>query len=1061
LGITSIGEAVREGTKFKHIASLLIPEDFAETKNAAARRRMFRTRLAHKAREAWLDEVWKKAGLELPRKRIVAKYDENGNEVSGNKRGTWKLKQTADPRLEREFASGNDSTCYTSCLLRIKLLRGEKLEPWQIYKALHSAIQKRGYDPNIPWKAAEARRAGKTIEEIDEEERKADAELAKKDPAYQAALNAWRAFKTQVPQNYHFPCYYDAHKMKLWDPSKPDELKTKTDHTAESTQNVRFDRTDVAKEIQALAQAAVKQIPALAAAAPPGVSFADYLCYGPTGKPYASYDPKLRKRYNLHLGSEEDWQGVLGQKIPRFDNRILAPCALIPRFHTCRADDPLVMEVTYLMKLKNILVERCGIQQRLTPQDIQKLFNEDKPVSLSFTPTQWKKWCKENGYSPLPGHEKIDPPKKTGRSRFSRPALRLVKELILSGKNPKDFYKDQKTKIINTDPKKGLILADLKFIADLGDTSWESFYIPDQRLDALETKHSQNGQLDKDAAIREVIGSINDPIVRHRLTTFNQRLIKLEKKFGMPHEVVLEFVREDFMGEKAKRELKKFQEERRKEREKSANEASQFSTASSAPLKLQLYRQQGGICLYTGEPLSEHHLDQYEIEHIVPRELGGPDAMLNYVLTKRETNKEKDRRIPFDWFKQTKTQNEWEAYKQRVESAAINNKKKQLLLRADASELVERYTALAETAWISKLAQKIVSLRFGWRNGIDASGNKRIIIISGGLTGRIRRKYRLNHVLNPTAQTEEEAEKKNRDDDRHHALDAMIISFLPGWMRDKSKQHFFRFPEEVQKNPPGFFSNCIKNVVPENLAYPKPRLAQTIYGLRRDKESKVIVQRVSLLKLAYKTLNMRETYDLEYLQKQITSVRDDNIRKTLAAFAQSKPSEQDWKNFCASFRQPSKNGRQGPLIKKLWVNVGDPESYRDLSKDGSGAYFQAEKSHKGQIIYIELKKDKSGKITETPRVAPVYVFDSVAKVKKRLLEEFGDTIRIYGFFQSGCTIEITQDLVHSSTVTLPAGKYRLNTIKEKNEVVVTSPSGNKSPAIGLKKFIAAGLRRVD
>ncbi|MDW8348872.1 MAG: hypothetical protein RML49_01215 [Verrucomicrobiae bacterium] len=140
--------------------------------------------------------------------------------------------------------------------------------------------------------------------------------------------------------------------MKLWDPSKPDELKTKTDHTAESTQNVRFDRTDVAKEIHALAEAAVKQIPALAAAAPPGVSFADYLCYGPAGKPYASYDPELRKQHQLHLGSEDDWQGVLGQKIPRFDNRILAPSALIPRFHTCRPDDPLVMEVTHLMKLK-------------------------------------------------------------------------------------------------------------------------------------------------------------------------------------------------------------------------------------------------------------------------------------------------------------------------------------------------------------------------------------------------------------------------------------------------------------------------------------------------------------------------------------------------------------------------------------------------------------------------------------------------------------------------------------------------------------------------------------
>ncbi len=32
------------------------------------------------------------------------------------------------------------------------------LEPWQIYKALHSAIQRRGYDPDIPWKAKESRR---------------------------------------------------------------------------------------------------------------------------------------------------------------------------------------------------------------------------------------------------------------------------------------------------------------------------------------------------------------------------------------------------------------------------------------------------------------------------------------------------------------------------------------------------------------------------------------------------------------------------------------------------------------------------------------------------------------------------------------------------------------------------------------------------------------------------------------------------------------------------------------------------------------------------------------
>jgi hypothetical protein len=44
--------AVRRGNEFE--ASLLIPAEFAETKTAAGRRRMWRTRQAHKAREQWL-----------------------------------------------------------------------------------------------------------------------------------------------------------------------------------------------------------------------------------------------------------------------------------------------------------------------------------------------------------------------------------------------------------------------------------------------------------------------------------------------------------------------------------------------------------------------------------------------------------------------------------------------------------------------------------------------------------------------------------------------------------------------------------------------------------------------------------------------------------------------------------------------------------------------------------------------------------------------------------------------------------------------------------------------
>jgi CRISPR-associated endonuclease Csn1 len=114
LGKGSIGEAVRQGTTFLHKASLLIPAEFAETKTARDRRRMHRTREAHKARERWLQEVMQQAGIEILKGRQVGIVD-----------GTWIQTATGDRRLEQEFPAVGDNTCYTSCLLRIKLMRGE------------------------------------------------------------------------------------------------------------------------------------------------------------------------------------------------------------------------------------------------------------------------------------------------------------------------------------------------------------------------------------------------------------------------------------------------------------------------------------------------------------------------------------------------------------------------------------------------------------------------------------------------------------------------------------------------------------------------------------------------------------------------------------------------------------------------------------------------------------------------------------------------------------------------------------------------------------------------
>ena len=115
IGKASLGEAVWCGGEFKHVESLILDKDFAECLEVC--------------------------GIEILKRRKV-----------GIVNGQWKLISKGDARLEKEFPAEGEEVCYNSIALRCKLILGEKLESWQIFKALNSSIQHRGYDENIPWK---------------------------------------------------------------------------------------------------------------------------------------------------------------------------------------------------------------------------------------------------------------------------------------------------------------------------------------------------------------------------------------------------------------------------------------------------------------------------------------------------------------------------------------------------------------------------------------------------------------------------------------------------------------------------------------------------------------------------------------------------------------------------------------------------------------------------------------------------------------------------------------------------------------------------------------------
>ncbi|MDT8287673.1 MAG: hypothetical protein RQ748_11225, partial [Elusimicrobiales bacterium] len=142
IGVGSIGLCVRRGQDISRLESLLIPADYASTKEAAKRRRLIRTRIAHHKREAWWRQCCEAYGIEALESRQPI-YDAAGKLVN----------HKPDPRMLREFSAAGDNTIYNSALLRIALLQGRKLEGWQVFKAVWSALQHRGYLPaaELPW----------------------------------------------------------------------------------------------------------------------------------------------------------------------------------------------------------------------------------------------------------------------------------------------------------------------------------------------------------------------------------------------------------------------------------------------------------------------------------------------------------------------------------------------------------------------------------------------------------------------------------------------------------------------------------------------------------------------------------------------------------------------------------------------------------------------------------------------------------------------------------------------------------------------------------------------
>ena len=266
-------------------------------------------------------------------------------------------------------------------------------------------------------------------------------------------------------------------------------------------------------------------------------------------------------------------------------------------------------------------------------------------------------------------------------------------------------------------------------------------------------------------------GRIPNPTVHIGLNQLRLLVNALIKRYGHPEGIVIELAREFGLSGERRREILKEQEEAQERNRKldAQLEALGIRPSRENRQKLMLWDELGRSdpltrrCIYSGRNLSMATLftDEVEIDHILPFSRSLNDGVGNKVLCTRQANRDKGNRTPHEAFGHSPGQYRWDEIEARVAELPVRKARlfheNALETFLDGRDFLDRH--LSDAAYFGRASRQYLS----------AICPPALIAVSNGkLTSLVRGKWALNELLS-------EHRSKNRDDHRHHALDAAVI----------------------------------------------------------------------------------------------------------------------------------------------------------------------------------------------------------------------------------------------------------------------------------------------
>lgn len=343
-------------------------------------------------------------------------------------------------------------------------------------------------------------------------------------------------------------------------------------------------------------------------------------------------------------------------------------------------------------------------------------------------------------------------------------------------------------------------------------------------------------------------GRIANPTVHIGLNQVRTVVNALIRRYGHPSEVIVEVARELKQNQEQRKEEQRRQADNQKRNERLRADAARILGVAPERVhradlqKLVLWEElcrdpAERRCPYSGVQLSARMVlsDEVEIEHILPFSQTLDDSLNNKTVATRRANRVKGNRTPFE--ASADFEREGWAYADILARAELMPRRKryrfapdgyQAWLRDDKDFLAR---ALNDTRYLSRVAREYLGL-------ICPQATR---VIPGQMTAMLRAKFGLNDILGVDGE-------KNRNDHRHHAVDACVIAVTDQGMLQRFAQASARARENqlgrlVDDMPlpwPGYREHVARAVghiwvshKPDH-GHEGAMMEETAYGIRRD-----------------------------------------------------------------------------------------------------------------------------------------------------------------------------------------------------------------------------------